>query len=251
MDAPRLTFACGHSAEGRHFRGDAEARRRQLEAYKKKLPSLLCRECFRTSKGAENAKAADANRSAGLPKLIGTANEVQWAEQLRFEFHAALLAKGCSKEEARQFASACQDAVTWIGLRKLDAPALLDEFIRWDRVAEANEEAGLPELTSLGFCHPQEVRAIEDVRRALLEVFAEAGASTADAAAVVSLVTDVGHWQDLAELELTDLVGVLVDQAAGGTAVDDYLRARHEERARQEQALLAGVAQQEDADPDA
>ncbi len=246
MDEPRLTYSCGHSAEGRHFRGNEDARRRQREHFKKKLPSLVCRDCYRRSKDAEGKKAAEANRRAGLPKLIGTPREVLWAEQVRAAFYADLIAKGSSTNEARMFASACEDAVTWIDLRKLDAHALLEEFLRWDRVAQANEDAGLPELTCLGFCYPAQVRVIEDVRAQLLGVFAEVGATPSDAADWVSVVTDVDLWMDLLQLELADLAALLLNQAAGGTAVDDYLRARSEERRRDEQAMLAQGGPDED-----
>lgn len=139
MDSPRLTYSCGHSAEGRYFRGDEAARQRQRESFKKKLPSLVCRSCYRKSKEAENSKAAEANRHLGLPKLIGTAAEVRWAEQLRNEFHGGLVARGCSKDEARLFASACEDAVTWIDLKQQDVGEILNVFLRWDRVAQAND----------------------------------------------------------------------------------------------------------------
>lgn len=73
-----VTYTCGHKGEitlfGNHR--DREWRRGQEEA-------KLCPECYKLERERQNAKAAEENVASGLPAMVGTLNQVAWAERIR------------------------------------------------------------------------------------------------------------------------------------------------------------------------
>lgn len=50
----------------------------------------LCGECRSKQIAADGAEAADSNRAAGLPPLLGSEKQVAWAETLRIKMLPAI-----------------------------------------------------------------------------------------------------------------------------------------------------------------
>lgn len=76
-----VTHKCGHEKE-HNLIGPRRSREWKLE----RLESELCDECEAAERERQNAEAAAANREMGLPELIGTENQVGWAESIRHRF---------------------------------------------------------------------------------------------------------------------------------------------------------------------
>lgn len=104
MSQYTIERSCGHIETmqicGTNRNGERE-RRAEYEA------TRMCRECYlkdmAAKRSAANAQAADANKSAGAPMLIGSDKQIAWAESLRAPVLAliadlsakAIAARGC------------------------------------------------------------------------------------------------------------------------------------------------------------
>lgn len=79
-----VTHTCGHNHVHQIYGSNSKGQRDNKIAW---LATTLCPKCYREQQDAKNAaanaKAADANKSAGLPELTGTPKQVAWAESIR------------------------------------------------------------------------------------------------------------------------------------------------------------------------
>jgi len=77
-----VTYSCGHSDTVQLY-GKTRDREWRLAREQEKL----CPECWKKyreeERAKENAKAAEANKAAGLPELEGTEKQIAWAETIR------------------------------------------------------------------------------------------------------------------------------------------------------------------------
>src|SRR5690554_156523 len=77
-----VTYSCGHSDTIQLY-GKTRDREWRLAREQEKL----CPECWKKyreeERAKENAKAAEANKAAGLPTLEGTEKQIAWAETIR------------------------------------------------------------------------------------------------------------------------------------------------------------------------
>jgi hypothetical protein len=124
-----INYACGHDGEEQLYGkgADRESYIQWAEQHK------LCPECWAVKKAQdrydENAKAAAANQSAGLPTLAGSPKQIAWAETIRAK---ALAASG---NQIRSDADAC------IAKAPADKHPLLRAVLDAMRAARAELEA--------------------------------------------------------------------------------------------------------------
>ncbi len=84
-----VTYTCGHTDTIELF-GRMKDREWRLEREKDKL----CPECWKKQleedRAKENAEAAEANKTLGLPELEGTEKQIPWAESIRQQILSAI-----------------------------------------------------------------------------------------------------------------------------------------------------------------
>lgn len=115
--------ACGHVEEVQIY-GSAGERERKLRS----LACEVCTDCAVKAREEADARAAEENAAAGLPHLVGTPRQIQWAESIRREKLAMIRSlPAANTESGRAAIAAClawytslTDAGDWIDLRDAD-----------------------------------------------------------------------------------------------------------------------------------
>lgn len=97
----KVTYTCGHEGVV-NIIGPNKDREWKL-AYEE---AKLCPDCYKAKLEAErqkqNAEAAEANQTAGLPKLEGTEKQIAWAETIRKSILEGIESKVLSKINPEQ-----------------------------------------------------------------------------------------------------------------------------------------------------
>lgn len=84
-----INYSCGHTGREQIYGTNSHGERDRKAEWLGSRPCEACRKRAREERFASHAqdaaKAAEANRAAGCPALIGSAKQVAWAEEIRAE----------------------------------------------------------------------------------------------------------------------------------------------------------------------
>lgn len=118
-----VTYKCGHEGQVQLF-GKAAEREQRIEWYE---TSALCPECFRgqteQKRLAASQQAAQWANAEGLPNLVGTTDQILWAESIRYdrisavrEYVQQIAAQDVDDEQRlAKMVAALEEAVVWLG----------------------------------------------------------------------------------------------------------------------------------------